>query len=249
MSFIPIRKSDSRFLPVTLCLILVALVFWPDKAKAQGSQVGCHEIAVLGAVKTPGRLEIQGRMQLVEVLKRVGGASERAGKVVRVIHFCNCSPCAESEVKAPAENEYNLSVALAGKEEANPYVVSGDLVVVPEAELVFVIGNGSSQKSVVYREGVTLTQAIGAVGNVAGNSELVRVRLHRNPANGPGPLPLIFTLKAVLDKRNEDPVLQPRDIIEISDETGKFSSPFSPTQFDPPLPSPARDPQQSRSSN
>src|SRR6185369_9035899 len=133
----------------------------------------------------------------------------------RLIHSCNCAACAEGEAKAAAPTEYNLSAALAGNEDANPYVLPGDLVIVPEAELVWVVGNVVSQKSLVYREGVRLTQAIAMVGGVVKHSDLVQIRIYRNPSTPPTPNSPIFNLKALLDNRSEDPVLQPNDIIEI----------------------------------
>jgi short-subunit dehydrogenase len=112
-------------------------------------------------------------------------------------------------------------------------VAPGELIIVPEAELVWVVGNVVSQKSLVYREGVRLTQAIAMVGGVAKHSDLVRIRIYPNSSSRPIANPGIFTLKAVLDNRSEDPVLQPSDIVEISDETGTFRLPLSPPLWDP----------------
>jgi protein involved in polysaccharide export with SLBB domain len=239
-------KSDMRFLLAALCLTLVTSV-----GPAQGqSPVSCHEVVVFGAVKTPRRLEIAARIRLAELLTSVGGPSDRAGKVVRVLHSCRCSPCAEGELKASVINEYNLSAALQGTEDANPFVTPGEIIIVPEAELVWVVGNVVSQKSLVYREGVRLTQAIAMVGGIAKHSDLIRIQIYRDPARARPNLP-IFTFKTVLDNRSEDPVLQPSDIIEISDETGKFRSPLWPPLWNPPLMHPPGDPQliQRRSPN
>jgi protein involved in polysaccharide export with SLBB domain len=244
-------KSDIRFLPAT-CLVLVTLAVWPETSIAQGSsQLSCNEIAILGAVKSPGRFEVAARLRLVEALTKVGGPSERAGKLVKVIRFCQCSPCVEGEVRSTSITEYDLSAALAGREAANPFVEAGDRIIVPETEVIFVIGNGFS-KSLVYREGVTLTQAIAPVGGAARYSDLVRVRIHRNSAADSRPKPFIFSLKAVLDNQSEDPVLEPRDIIEISDEAGNFRPrSTSPIFRDSPLIYPSGEPPlvQRRSSN
>lgn len=241
-------KSDTRFLIPALCLTLVIPAVGPAQSQ---SLVSCHEVAIFGAVKTPGRLEIRARMRLAEVLKSVGGPSDRAGKVVRVLHSCRCSPCREDELRAPAGKEYNLSAALQGREEANPFVEPGEVIIVLEGELVWVVGNVGSPKSLVYREGVRLTQAIAMVGGVAKKSDLVRIRIYRDPSTRPRPDPPVLTLKAILDNRSEDPLLQPSDIVEISDETGTFRSPLSPPFWDPPLMHPPGDPPliQRRSSN
>ena len=225
-------RTLSYFLVASACV--VALAAGTKTASAQASsQIGCHEIAIVGAVKMPARLKIQGRMRLLEALAGAGGPTERAGKVVRVIHFCKCSPCNEGVAKV--SNEYNLADVLRGNADANPYIAAGDLVTVPEAELIFVVGNVLSQKSFVFREGVTLTRAIAMVGGVARSSDAVRIRIYRDPSTRTRSNPLTFTLKAILSNRTEDPVLQPRDIIEVSDEAGNFRRPFTPPIGDPPL--------------
>jgi hypothetical protein len=232
---ISIRKSAFRLLPATVCVMLATLAFRPETSMGQGSsQSNCNEIAVVGSVKMPGRFQIPARLRLLGALAFVGGPSERAGKVVNVIHSCQCSPCAEGEVRTATTTEYNLSATLAGREDANPLLSAGDLIIVPETEMIFVVGSGFS-KSVVYREGVTLSQVIAPLGRAVRNSDLARVRIQRNPVAGPQPKPFILSLKAVLDRQSEDPVLEPRDIVEISDETGKFRPPLSWPLWDPPL--------------
>jgi len=252
MLLITMFKSAVRFLPASMCLMLIILAVSQATLMAQGrSQVGCQEVAIIGAVRMPGRFEIPARLRLLGALAIVGGPSERAGKIVKVIHSCECSPCAEAEVRTATATEYNLSATLAGREDANPLLSAGDLIIVVEAELVWVVGNVVSQKSLVYREGVRLTQAIAMVGGVVKHSDLVRIRIYRNPSTPPTPNSPIFNLKALLDNRSEDPVLQPNDIIEISDETGKFGSPLSPPLWNPPLMPPPGDPPliQRKSSN
>ena len=234
MSLVTMFKSAVRFLPATLCLMLIILAVSQPTLMAQGrSQVGCHEVAILGAVRMPGRFEIPARMRLLGALAIVGGPSERAGTIVKVVHSCQCSACAEGEVRATT-TEYNLSATLAGREDANPLLSAGDLIIVRETEMIFLVGNGFST-SVVYREGVTLSQVITPVGGAVRYIDLVRVRIQRNPVAGPRPKPFTLSLKAVLDHQSADPVLEPRDIIEISDEAGNFRSRFTPIFGDPPL--------------
>ena len=239
MLLITLFKSAVRFLPATMCLIVIAFAITTPALMAQGqSQLSCQGIAILGAVKMPGRFEIPARMRLLGALAIAGGPSERAGKIVKVVHSCQCSPCAEGEVRTAPTTEYNLSATLAGREDANPLLNAGDLILVPETEMIFLVGSGFST-SVVYREGVTLSQVIKPVG---GAVDLVKVRIQRNPYAGPQPKPFILSLKAVLDRQSEDPVLEPRDIIEISDESGKFPSRLKQPFWDSPLIHPSEKP-------
>ena len=202
------------------------------------SPVSCHEIAVIGAVKTPGRFKVQGRIRLSEVLTLGGGPISPAGRVVHVLHICSCYRCSESEAKDQKGMEYDLSATLQGRESANPYVQVGDLVIVPEAEFVSVIGNALRQQTFVYREGVTLTRAIALAGGVVKSSDLVRVKIRRPPYAGQSSDTKVVNLKAILQGSIEDPILRPYDILEVSDERGFFldnSFRLSPPLGDPPL--------------
>jgi protein involved in polysaccharide export with SLBB domain len=202
------------------------------------SQMGCQQIAVFGAVRTPGRLKASQRLRLLEVLGRVGGPNERAGKTIRVIHSCVCSPCDKLDPKADA-SEYNLADVLRDLESGNPYVAPGDIVMVPEADSIFVMGNVRKAEALAFVEGMTMTRAIALAGGVVGrSSELVTVRIHRTSIAGVRQDPIIVNLrKSIRERGTEDVLLQPWDIVEVSDELGHFQVPrmSSPT-WDPPLP-------------
>ena len=201
------------------------------------SQNSCRQIEVSGAVRTPSRFDAPQRLRLLEVLSRGGGPNEQAGKAVRVVHPCNCSPCNKPEPKANEVNDYSLVDVLRGRDHANPYVVPGDIVMVWEADSVFVLGNVTKLRSIRFSEGMTVTRAIAMAGGVVKSSALVVIRIHRTSAGASGPNPIILSLRAVIRDRTEDVVLQPNDVVELSDDWGHFQSPrrWYPT-WDPPLP-------------
>jgi len=229
-------RSSSGIVLFTLICLLVAGIFHSAKGQTF-SQISCREIAIIGAVKTPGRLNVQGPVRLSEVLTQAGGPTAGAGKIVRVHHFCNCGPCSEAQTKTHKAIEYDLPAVLQGKESANPYVEAGDFVSVPETNIVFVIGN-FLRRRLTYEEGMTLTRAISLAGSVITSSDLTRVRIHRTVAPGLATEKSVFNLKAIVEGQVEDPLLRPLDILEISDEQGQFLSPSGlrpPIYLDPPL--------------
>ena len=201
------------------------------------SQLICQQITVFGAVRNPGRLKAEPRMRLLGVLARAGGPTGAAGKVVRLVHTCLCSPCTDAEGKAVDVHEYNLVDVLRGFESGNPSVVAGDIVIVLEADPVFVIGNVIGARSVRFSEGMTVTRAIAMAGGPIRSGGLVTVRIHRNTSEGTRQDPIIIRLKAVLNGHAENVLLQPWDTVEVSDEMGHFLVPrLSPPSWDPPLP-------------
>jgi hypothetical protein len=213
-------------------LLFVALIIKAPLAAAQSpSQPGCDQITVLGAVKTPVRFKVEHSIRLHEALTTAGGPNELAGKVVRLLHWCKCFPCAAAGVTS--DIEYQLAAALQENAGANPYLVAGDMVLVPETEVVFARGNVLIQTSLVFREGVTLTRVIATVG-IARNSDLVRIKIHHPGTASQKYAFEIVNLKAIKEGRETDPLLRPWDILEVSDEQGRFLS-NAPSRFDQPF--------------
>ena len=222
---------------ISLWLMSMAQAAYAQQATAAPpglSQNNCRQIVVSGAVRTPSRFDAPQRLRLLEVLTRGGGPNEQAGKIVRIVHPCNCSPCDNPESKTNDVNDYLLVDVLRGGKNRNPYVVPGDIVMVSEADSVFVLGNVTKLRSIRFSEGMTVTRAIAMAGVVVKSSALVIIRIHRTST---GSSPIIVNLRAVIRDRTEDVVLQPSDVLEVSDDWGHFQPPrpWYPTR-DPPLP-------------
>ncbi len=207
----------------------LALATVHPTAKSQASaQTSCHEIAVVGAVNLPGRFKLKEGRRLLEVLAYAGGPSERAGKTVRVVRTCDCQPCPNKETKKGESSDYELAAVLHGREGANPDLAPGDVVIIPERELVFVYIQ--SQRSVAYVEGLRLTKVLAAVG-IAVNGDLQNVKIHHPRTSQRQYSFDIVNLRAIREGRIEDPLMRPWDILEPSDEQGQF--PWPPFRLNP----------------
>ena len=104
-------------------------------------------VAVMGAVTTPGRFQLQRRIRLLELLSFAGGPAERAGGNVQVVHSSTYPPCVGTTIGvAPKSYSDSLSIfklrdTLAGNTRSNPYVRPGDVITVLEFEQIYVLGN------------------------------------------------------------------------------------------------------------
>lgn len=117
-------------------------------------------------------------------------------------------------------------------------MVPGDIVMVPEADSVFVMGNVRKPEAVRFVEGMTATRAVALTGGIVKSNELVVIRIYRSSAGAPHPNPSIVNLRAIIEHRTDDPLLEPWDIVEVSDRQGHFQplNPLGPPTWDPPLP-------------
>jgi polysaccharide export outer membrane protein len=183
-------------------------------------------VAVLGAVNTPGRFQLQRRVRLLELLAYAGGQAERAGGRIQIVHTAGPSLCKEGRTTA-AEGDgldsldsYGLNEILRGDEQSNPYVQPGDIVTVPESEKAYVVGNVLKPSPIPLKEPITVSQAIAMAGGIMPDTKSERVRIIRQTP-GSGKMEIPIDLKAIDKQRAEDVVLQANDIVDVPMSGGK----------------------------
>lgn len=182
-------------------------------------------VAVLGAVKSPGRFILQRRLRLLELLSVVGGATEQAGRSIQVVHAEQSLSCEATEegssqgTKATGMSFYQLNATLQGEGLANPYVQPGDIITIPAAEQALIVGNVLKPSAIPLKEPTTLTRAVALAGGVLPGTNRERVRIVRQ-TEGTSTTDIYVNLKAVDKRQAEDILLKPNDIIEVPGVTG-----------------------------
>lgn len=184
-------------------------------------------VAVLGAVEKPGRIQLQRRVRLLELLSFVGGPSDKAGLRVHIAHTGSGSICDPSGALVPSEklaeepDIYTLSETTSGDEEANPYIRPGDIVTVPEAEQVFVVGNVYKPTTIPLKVTIRFSEAIAMAGGALPDSNIDQIRLVRQVPGTPVKQEMFINLKKINQRRTEDLVLLAGDILEVPTLSGK----------------------------
>jgi polysaccharide export outer membrane protein len=185
-------------------------------------------VAVIGAVNSPGRFQLQRRVRLLELLAFAGGPAERAGRTVQVIHNSPPLLCELPASSSPAGNSaisemstYRLNSLLQGDLQANPFIRPGDIVTITEAEQVFVVGNVLKPSTIPLKEKITVSQAIAMAGGTMPDTQMDRVRIIRQEAGRNNKTEIIVDLKAIRSQRAEDVALQANDIVEVPTASGK----------------------------
>ncbi len=179
-------------------------------------------VAVIGAVNTPGRFQLQRRIRLLDLLSFAGGPAERAGGNIQMVHNSAYPTCEPGQTK----NELGISVfklrdTLAGAARSNPYVRPGDVITLLEFEQIYVIGNVIRPSSFPLKEKITLSQAVAMAGGTLPDSKSERVRIIRQKGDSGIKEELVVDLKAINKQRAPDLVLQPNDIVEVPTASGK----------------------------
>jgi polysaccharide export outer membrane protein len=125
-------------------------------------------VSVFGAVTTPGVHQLQGRKTLVEVLSLAGGLRPDAGQTVIVTRQQEFGRIPARNVREAVSGKYSVakinlkSVMEATNPEENLLIQPNDVISVPRAQMVYVIGQVKKAGAFVLneRESVSVLQAL-----------------------------------------------------------------------------------------
>jgi polysaccharide export outer membrane protein len=179
-------------------------------------------VAVIGAVEKPGQFQLQRRVRLRELLALAGGPTERAGQSILITHGADTSACDESSaVSADGFESYDLNHSLKGDETANPYLRSGDVITIPEAQQVFVVGNVFRPTSIPLKDKVTVSEAVAMAGGTMPDAKKDGLRILRQMPGSRAKTEIVVDLTAISKRKADDIELMPNDIVEVPTSSGK----------------------------
>lgn len=183
-----------------------------------------RQVAIIGAVNDQSRFELQRRIRLLELLTYAKGPSSKAGQTINIVHAPPALPCqreVESEDLAAVFSSFKLADTLTGDPKANPYLSPGDIVTIPEADQVYVVGNVFTPLTIPLKEPITLSRAIAMAGGVRQDSKKDKVRIVRTEPGSSVRKEMIVDLSAIEKKSAADVALQANDIIDVPTSAGK----------------------------
>ncbi|MGH9871366.1 MAG: polysaccharide biosynthesis/export family protein [Pyrinomonadaceae bacterium] len=187
---------------------------------------------VFGAVRQPTRLTMQRRIRLNELVVVSGGFTDRASGTIQIFHTepLMCPQPGEEALAAPIDDNnapfevVKISELRSGKGQANPIIRPGDYVMVTEAEPVYIMGSVVSPQGIYLRDRLTLSMALAMVGGARKEAKVSDVHIYRRKPDGGGQDTIRVDYAAIKKNQKPDFLLQPFDIIEVS-EAGIFSGP------------------------
>ncbi len=182
-----------------------------------------RQVAIIGAVNDQSRFELQRRVRLLELLTYAKGPSTKAGQTINIVHSTTSSPCKETDEtdESAAFSSYKLSDVLQGDPKSNPYLEAGDIVTVPEADQVYVVGNVFMPLTISLKEPITLTRAIAMAGGLRQDTRKDKIRVLRQEPGTTTRKEIVVDLYAIEKKSSEDLALAPNDIVDVPTSAGK----------------------------
>jgi len=180
--------------------------------------------AVMGAVEKPAQYMVNRRVRLLELLALAGGPSKDAGSRISVARLGSTSDCKLGE--APEQQgdvkevlNYRLSDVLQAKE--NLVMRPGDIVVMMDADVVYVYGNVNKQGRIDIKEPITLTQALASAEGLKSASDRGKIKVLRQKPGSMDREEFTYNLDDITKRKVPDPFLEPNDVIAVNTDKTK----------------------------
>ena len=193
------------------------------------AEVRSQPVAVLGAVNKPGVQQIESPLTLVEILSLAGGLRPDAGHSIKITRQAEFGALPLPGARADPSGRFSVAevnvkeVLEARRPEDNIVVRPHDVISVPRAAMVYVIGEVEKSGGFVLeeRQSVSVLQALSLAGGLGDVAAIEHARiLRRGAGEGPGRregerVEIAVDLKAIMAGKSSDVALEPEDILFV----------------------------------
>lgn len=202
---------------------------WKPQVSIEIVEFGSQPVTVLGAVAKPGLQQVQGRRSLAEILSMAGGLRPDAGNSVKITRQKRFGAIPLLSARWDGSGEYSVaevpvrSLLTAGSPADNILIRPHDVVTVPAAEMVYVIGSVTKPGAFVLteRESMSVLQALSMAEGLGRTAKPEGAKILRTLPGNSQRTELPVDLKRVLEGRAEDVGLRANDILFIPDSATK----------------------------
>jgi polysaccharide export outer membrane protein len=190
---------------------------------------GSQPVSVLGAVNRPGVHQLRGSRTLVEVLSLAEGLKSEAGNTIKITRLKSSGPIPLKNTKEDATGQFTIAEINAKNlldgttPEANIAIRPHDVVTVPRAELIYVVGSVRKPGGfpLAERDSMTVLQAISMAGGVETGAATKNARILRSSGPLASRVEVNINVKKMLANTAPDEPLQPNDILFIPNSATK----------------------------
>ncbi len=172
-----------------------------------------HTASVLGAVRTPGRVNVPPGMRVADLLAAAGGPmTAETEQTQNLLGNLDLARLVRNGETVPV----SVALAVKGDPKHNVRVRSGDQLYVPPGTetLIMVIGEVGQPQPIAYRHGIRLTEALARAGGITQRGDRNDVRIVRGPLREPR----MYTasIKDLVNGKATDVQLAPGDIVYVT---------------------------------
>jgi polysaccharide export outer membrane protein len=185
-------------------------------------------VSVIGTVGQPGVHQLEGRKTLVEILAKAGGLRPEAGNTIRITRRVEWGPIPLPSATRDPSGQFTVaqvslrSIMQATSPEENILIRPNDVISVPRADLVYVIGEVKKPGGfILYERGsVAGLQALAMADGFTATAAPHKAMIIRQTSDGKR-VEVAANLKDILSGKANDVELLPEDILFIPTNVAK----------------------------
>jgi polysaccharide biosynthesis/export protein len=190
---------------------------------------GSEPVSVLGAVKNPGIIQLQGKKTVFEVLSMAGGLQPEAGYSVQITRSFK-----DGKIPLPtAQVDSNAQVSTASiklkdiinvpNASDNIEIIAGDTVSVPKAGIVYVVGSVTKPGGYPLGESESLSalQVVSLAEGLQGTASASKSRILRTIPGSPNRAEIPVNLDRLMAGKMKDLQLRADDILFVPGNKAK----------------------------
>ncbi len=185
-------------------------------------------VSVLGAVRSPGIHQLQGRKTLFEILSMAGGLASEAGHSVKITRQMEWGPIPLPSATTDPTGKFSIAevklraILEARNPEENILIQPHDIISVPRAELVYVVGQVRRPGGFVLndRQSISILQALAMADGLTNISSAKNARIIRSTV-GENRVEIPVNLKSIFEGKSSDVALKADDILFIPTNVAK----------------------------
>jgi polysaccharide export outer membrane protein len=193
------------------------------------STFGSEPVSVLGAVRNPGIVQLQGRKTLFEVLSMAGGLQPDAGYVVQVTRSLTNGNLPLSNMRADASAQVGVAsirlkdIINVPNAAENIEILHGDTISVPKAGLVYVVGSVSKPGGYALDENESLSalQVLSLAEGLRPTAAASKARILRSVPGSPTRSEIPVNLNRLMAGKTIDVQLRADDILFVPGSEAK----------------------------
>jgi len=202
---------------------------WDAHVAVTVTQYLSKPVSVIGAVNTPGVQQLRTRKTLVDVLSSAGGLRPDAGSKITIQRQIERGPIPLPDARVDATGQFSLaevsvhSILANTHPEGNILLQANDVISVPRADMVYVVGEVKKAGGFPLneREDLSVLQAVSLAEGLQPTASPAGVQILRSRQPAGGRTEIAVDLKRILSGKTPDVKLQPDDILFVPGSTGR----------------------------
>jgi polysaccharide export outer membrane protein len=189
-------------------------------------------VSVVGSVARPGVIQLKGRKNLVEVIALAGGLNPDAGNTILITRELSMGRIPVRGAVDDPNGRFSVAtvnlraVMEARNPQENVLVEANDVITIPKAQLIYVVGEVQRPGGYALNEkdSVSLLQAVALAGGLTKTASAKKAKLLHQSPDQANRTELATNVKKILDGTAPDVQLRADDILFVPNSLAKSAS-------------------------